>query len=75
MFLLQSVDVCDVRLHDTVKPLIKKAVQAVIANHHETAPNFMIPAHSRIKSPDAAGNGPFNRTIIAGIKMQMVNFF
>ena len=75
MFLLQPVDFSDVGLHDMVKPLIKKAVQAVIANRHETAPSFMIPAHPRIKPLDAPGNGPFNRAVIAGIKMQVLNFF
>ena len=75
MFLLQLVDISNVGFHDMVKPLIKKAVQAVIANRYETAPNFVISAHPGIKSLDAMGNGPFNRAVVAGIKMQVANFF
>ena len=75
MFLLQSVDLFDMGLHDLIKPLIKKSVQAVIADSGKASPNFMIPARTRIKPRDAVGNGPLNGAIIARIKMKVIYFF
>ena len=59
MFVLQSVDLFDMGLHDLIKPLIKKSVQAVIADSGKTSSNFMIPAHTRIKPLDAVGKDKF----------------
>ena len=75
IFLLKAVDLLNMGIHDLLKALIKKTVQAEVVDSRKTAPYFMIPAHTRIKLINAVGNCPFNRAVITRIKMQVFYFF
>ena len=74
LILFKLVDFFNMGIRDMRKSFIKKTVKAVVADSCEAASYLVIPTHTRIKSLNTVGNPPFNRAVIAGIKMQMINF-
>jgi len=75
LLLFQTVDFADMRLHDFLQSPIIKLVQTEAGNDFKAAPQLMRRPDSRIKVLNSVSDRPFDRTVIAGIKMQEIDVF
>ena len=72
LLLLQPVDFINMGLHDSLQAMIIKTVQAKIGNSRKAAPDFVCASSAGIEALNFVCDGPLNRLIIAGVKVQRI---
>ena len=70
LLLFQPVDFVKVGLHDVQQGGIVEMVQAIVGNCRKAAPDFVRSSGARIEARNSVCDGPFDRRIIAGVKVK-----